>query len=538
MLIGYVSDERYVALPDVLLEFIGNGRSLETRSRASGAVHLDLPPGDYRVVLHKAGYGAKISHITIPLGEPHHFRLLTDGLLGYAWPKWVRSGEASEFRVHSVEPYKLELWRYGWEPEFVQSLGWHDEHGPRATMQVTPDGDYTRTGVRWNELGYRHSVHSQQVAGPEKSGLYYFRAFTASGRQFSFPLIVAPVKPRARLAVLASNITWNAYNSFGGRSNYIHADGFPETPTVNSRAELKRYNDDGFFTWGADHYSPLSFDRPEPFNHIDFAERITDPIEGRQACHLAPAEWRLLGWLEREGVAYDYYAETQLHHGTLDLSAYRALITAVHPEYWSRRMYDRVKQWVFEEGGRLLYLGGNGLNCEVEFLPERGASAPRDLGAVKYLNGKLRGLDVAGLGGKESRLHIRHESEANLLGVVFTPAGAMTGAPYQVVDGSHWIFAGTGLKTGDLFGTKCLHQRCPGGASGHETDKVSPSSPKNVHILARGLNPDSGGAEMVIFDTPGGGRVFSVGSINYVASLPVDEFVSRITARVIREFLE
>ena len=27
-----------------------------------------------------------------------------------------------------------------------------------------------------------------------------------------------------RIAVLASNITWNAYNSFGGRSNYINAD--------------------------------------------------------------------------------------------------------------------------------------------------------------------------------------------------------------------------------------------------------------------------------------------------------------------------
>ena len=84
----------------------------------------------------------------MPTVPPHHFRLLSDGLLGYAWPKWVRAGEESEFRVHSVEAYKLELWRFGWEPEFVRPLGWHDEHAPRATAQVTPDGDYTRTGVR------------------------------------------------------------------------------------------------------------------------------------------------------------------------------------------------------------------------------------------------------------------------------------------------------------------------------------------------------------------------------------------------------
>ena len=526
MLIGYVSDERYAALADAALEFLdARGRSWEARSRASGAVHAELPPGEYRVVIQKPGFGAKFSRVTIPAAEPFQFRLLSDGLVGYAWPKWARAGESSEFRVHSIEPYKLELWRYGWTPELVRSLGWHDEHGLRAVMQITPDGDYTQSGVEWNRVGYANSVHSQHVAAPEKSGLYYFRASTASGRQFSFPWIVAPAKPAAKIAVLASNITWNAYNSFGGRSNYIHADGLPPTPTVNARAELKRYSDAGFFTWGADHYPPLSFDRPEPFNHIDFAETITDPIEGRQACHLAPAEWRLLGWLERAGFDYDYYAETQLDAGTLVLEKYRVLVLAVHPEYWTRRMYDRVKRWVFEAGGRLVYLGGNGLNCEVELHTN---------GSMTCLNGKLAGLSVEELGGYESRLAMRHESEANLLGVVFTPAGAMTGTPYRVVDGSHWVFAGTGLKTGDVFGEKCLHQRCPGGASGHETDKRSASSPRYARLLAKGLNPDDGGAEMVVFDTPGGGMVFSVGSINYVASLPVDENVSRVAANVLR----
>ena len=138
-------------------------------------------------------------------------------------------------------------------------------------------------------------------------------------------------------------------------------------------------------------------------------------------------------------------------------------------------MYDRVKRWVFEEGGRLMYLGGNGLNCEVELRAD---------GSMVCHNGKLTGLDVEGLGGHESRFAMRHESEANLLGVVFTPAGAMTGAPYRVVDADHWAFAGTGLKTGDMFGEKCLHLRCPGGASGHETDKISPSSPKNVQACS------------------------------------------------------
>lgn len=530
MLVGYVSDERYVALADVQLEFIDvAGNSYEARSRATGAVHLELPVGQYRVVLQKSGFGAKFSQLTLPLTSPHQFRLLSDGLLGYAWPKWVRAGQEAEFRVHSVEQYQLELWRYGWMPEKVAELGWHDEHGPRATMQVTPDGDYTQTGIEWNKVGYASETHRQYARAPERSGLYYFRARTLSGRQFSFPWIVAPRAPSARMAVLASNITWNAYNAFGGRSNYIHADHLPPTPTVNSRFELQRYIDPEHGTWGYSSYVPLSFERPEPFLHIDSGEQIMDPIEGRQACHLAPAEWRLLGWLERQQLPFDYYAETQLHDGTLDLSDYRVLVIAVHPEYWSRRMYDRVKRWVFEEGGRLIYLGGNGLNCEVEF---------HENNSMTVHNGSITSLWSTGMGGCDSRYAVRHESEASLLGVVFTPSGAMTGAPYQVIDGGHWAFEGTQLKDGDIFGRESLHRRCPGGASGHETDKRSPSSPANTHVLARGMNPDDGGAEMVIFETPSGGSVFSAGSINYVASLPVDDAISKITDNVIRRFLQ
>ena len=102
----------------------------------------------------------------------------------------------------------------------------------------------------------------------------------------------------------------------------------------------------------------------------------------------------------------------------------------------------------------------------------------------------------------------------------------------------HWVFAGTGLKTGDVFGKASLHRRCPGGASGHETDKRSASSPPGTRVLARGLNPDDGGAEMILFETSSGGAVFSVGSINYVASLPVDPAVSQITATVLQRFLQ
>src|SRR5258708_1385417 len=100
MLLGYVSDERYVALPGTLLEFIGPGGSTAACSRASGVVYADLAAGEYEVVLAKEGYGSKRVRLALPTAAPYQFRLLKDGLLGYAWPKWVRAGELAEFRVH------------------------------------------------------------------------------------------------------------------------------------------------------------------------------------------------------------------------------------------------------------------------------------------------------------------------------------------------------------------------------------------------------------------------------------------------------
>src|SRR5690606_37779483 len=130
------------------------------------------------------------------------------------------------------------------------------------------------------------------------------------------------------------------------------------------------------------------------------------------------------------------------------------------------------------------------------------------------------------------------ESEANLLGVVYDARGIMTAAPFQVLEPEHWVFAGTGLARGEQFGHESLHERIPGGASGHETDKMSASSPPGTQLLARGLNADQGGADMTIHHTTSGGAVFSASSITWPASILVDRHVSQITSNVLRKFLQ
>ncbi len=517
MLLGYVSDEHYIALADVAVDIFGDERSWATHSGASGVVYCDVPPGRYEVVLSREGYGPKRTTVDLTPGAPVQFRLLSERIYGYAWPKWAVAGSNAEVRVSSPGGYRVELWRCGWERTLVAPLG-YDSHAPFATRRITPDGDYTRTGVGWREPFV--------VTAPERSGLYYFHVHGADGGFTSFPWIVSPARPIAPVAVLASSATWNAYNSFGGRSNYIEPIELAATPSVSRRQDLERYARPDLERWRVEDYAPLSFDRPEPANTLPPEEHISDPIHGRDACGLAAAEWRLLGWLERERFTYDLYSDVQLHWEDFDLDAYRVLVLNSHPEYWSGRMYKRVRDWV-GRGGRLMYLGGNGINCAVDF-PDR------DTMVVRNGDGRMLDADRDRL---QSRFGMLVEPEATLLGVGFTRAGLMTGAPYQVVDGTHWVFEGTGLRKGDVFGQKSVHTRCPGGASGHEMDKITRSSPANTRLLAKGMNPKGSGAEMAYYELDNGGAVFSAGSINYPCSLPVDFSISRITANVLRRFL-
>ncbi len=523
MLIGYVSDEQFLAIPDVAVELIdGSGQRWALHSTASGALVADLAPGDYEVILNKPGYGAKRIQVTIGNEQPHHFRLLRDELLGYVWPKWSRAGELAEFRVHAPQAYKLGLWRYGYQKELIRNLGWYDNHGPRVTVQLLPDGDFTQKGVQWNRIGYGSAWHQQRVTAPQRSGLYYFHAKSQGGGFFSFPWIVMPATPQAEIAVLTSNCTWNAYNNFGGRSNYVNQDALPPQPVIHARQDLKRYTSPTVWPFEVS-APPLSFDRPERFNCVPEDAKITDPVEGRLESAMAPAEWRLLGWLEREGFAYDLYAETELHFGRLNLDHYKVLILNTHPEYWSKAMYDQVKTWVYERGGKLMYLGGCGLLAEFEMADE-----------------------YTMICRQEERWDLRGEPAATLLGVEYTHSGYQSGAPYQVIDDSHWAFAGTGLKRGDLFGQASLHERCPGGASGHELDKIQPHSPANICHLAKGINgatpgaamPDGDGADLAYFETPGGGAVFATGSLCWTLSIIVDDGVSKVTRNVLTRFLQ
>ena len=67
-----------------------------------------------------------------------------------------------------------------------------------------------------------------------------------------------------------------------------------------------------------------------------------------------------------------------------------------------------------------------------------------------------------------------------------------------------------------------------------ETDKLGPLAPPSTVLLARGLNPGHGGADVVYFETPAGGAVLSAGSITFAGRLVVDPHLQSL----VNHFLE
>ena len=103
--------------------------------------------------------------------------------------------------------------------------------------------------------------------------------------------------------------------------------------------------------------------------------------------------------------------------------------------------------------------------------------------------------------------------EASVVGVQYVGSNhGATQAGFVVAGAATepWVFAGTGLADGDVFGRY-----------GIEIDARSPASPPGTQLLARipQLLGNGGSAEMTYYETTSGAKVFAAGALNFAASL-------------------
>ncbi len=396
-----------------------------------------------------------------------------------------------------------------------------------------------------------------------KSGIYAARLTTEHGAEDIVPLFVLPLKGKstAPLAFLASTFTYLAY----ANSHHGYEDPLSE-PAYGTLLVLDRT--DLFLNERRD-LSVSLYDRHRDGSgscHSSARRPILNMRPKRKLWNFN-ADLHIVDWLEESGIEYDVLTDDVLDAESSELLAsYRCIMTGSHPEYHTARMLDALEAWL-GDGGRLVYMGGNGFYWKV-------ATHKAHPGVIEVRRGE------AGTRCFEMPAGERHNQFDGEFGGLWRSNGR---APQRLVgvgfvaegfDSCHWyertsasfdpragfIFAGIeeGERIGD-FGVL-------GGAAGLELDAadVKLGTPAHALVLARSTghsnvylltveemmstHPSTDGldnplvrAELVFFETPSGGAVFATGSIAWSASLCHDNYknnVARITANVVRRFLD
>jgi N,N-dimethylformamidase len=366
----------------------------------------------------------------------------------------------------------------------------------------------------------------------------------------------------AKLAFLATTVTYMAYSNY----HWLFHERFCEvsetmwTTLDKGDVFLQEHNEVGLST----------YDTHSDGSGVRYASRLRPVLNMAVKTPLWSfnADTHILGWLENQGIEYDVITDEDLHEeGVALLDGYQAVLTGTHPEYYTTPMWDGLRAYLARKG-RLIYLGGNGFiwRCALSSEMPGVVELRRPEDGIRYRDeepGEYY-LEFTGeYGGLWRRLGMAPQA---LVGVGTVAVGFDASGYYRRKEASFdprvsFIFEGIGEN--EVIGDFGI---LGGGASGSEIDAADPllGTPSHNLVVASSeghientyLVPDETGfhhsamngvqnpnirADMTFFETPGGGAVFSVGSIAWGGSLShngYDNNVARISGNVVRRFLD
>jgi N,N-dimethylformamidase len=271
-------------------------------------------------------------------------------------------------------------------------------------------------------------------------------------------------------------------------------------------------------------------------------------------------------WLEKAGIPYHVATDDLLEiEGRALLDKYAVVVTGSHPEYWESGALYALETWL-GEGGKLIYLGGNGFYWVTTRFPDRPwvMEIRRDNGSTRSWDapfGERRHASTGELGGI---WRLRGRAPNMIAGIGFAAEGWGRAAAYKRLPASYEgegarFFAGI---EGEIFGDQ---GHILGGAIADEIDRfdLNYGSPAHAELLATSTalgreyqlviedttltapnqdgvdRPDMVRSDIVYFRTAGGGEVFSAGSIAYIGAIAWNDFdnpVQRLTTNVLCDF--
>jgi N,N-dimethylformamidase len=405
------------------------------------------------------------------------------------------------------------------------------------------------------------------------SGVYALHLEADRGRDNIVFYVRAKVPgSQARVAFLAPTFSYTVYSQFqkAGRQAQITArslawGALPQAPDGHPEYGVSPYNlhSDGSGVGMSTMRRPLIDKR---VNQI----HLVDPSPGGSGLYWVSADSYVTDLLTRNDIAFEVITDHDLHaEGAALLSQYHVVLTGQHPEYHTDQTLDALTAYL-EGGGRFVYLGGNGFYWKV--VPH--AEGPwsfelrRAEGGIRLwetLPGESYHAHDGSYGGLWRRLG---RPPQQLVGVGFSTQGEYKGFPYTFLDAildERVAFMRVGLeelaRPGRILGE---HGLMGGGAAGHELDRADTrlGTPHHALVVGRAVVPDPTyqpvneerfdhtwpatreeiiRSDLTFFETPQGGAVFSVGSMNFIGALPIDGYTNvaaRLVANVVRRFAD
>ncbi|TDD92629.1 LamG domain-containing protein [Actinomadura rubrisoli] len=387
-----------------------------------------------------------------------------------------------------------------------------------------------------------------RVPADARSGVYAAK-LEAGGRVYHATFVVRPKqgKPGSKVALLVPTFSYLAYGVTGNFSNGL--------------SQYSRHTDGSGVVYSS---------RLRPMNNM---RPYSTGSKGEGRPWQFEADTHITDWLESTGRTVDYITDHDLHkEGRKLLDDYKVVLTGSHPEYTSESMLDAMQGWL-NDGGRMMYLGGNGFYWVTPLDRTGTYSELRRHDGTEAWQGAPGEYYHSTTGEYGGLWRFRGRPPQQLVGVGFTAQGfgsrmgtGMYSRPLDRTPESRgpraaWVFDGV-KATGPIGDFVSLQS--PGGPMGEEVDRADYGlgTADNTIVLASGTgfgdeymfvkeenntaNLMEGGTvnwlvrgDVTLTQYPKGGAVFSASSISWAGSLfynKYDNDIATITGNVLDAF--
>ena len=399
---------------------------------------------------------------------------------------WDFSKDISTTRVTDVGPHGL----HGSAVQMpTRGVTGHNHTGRETNFRLAPD-EYGAIHFHDDDLEDALWEVDFELTVPDdlRSGVY--AAWVRSGDDedyITFFVRPADGAKTAPIGVLMSTVSYVTYANFrdvdGGFWNPERVPNADPSLNPASHEFLRANQMPGLYDFHTDGTGAALCSWRRPILNM----RATYRYRVWSAPSRFPADLYMIDWLEARGLAYDVITDHDLHAQGADLlKRHRVIISGSHPEYWTSPMIQGLETFL-DDGGRMMYLGGNGFFGVTAVDPNRphvvevrrwGTSWPFEHAPAERV--------IATTGELGGTWRNRGRPPQALVGIGCGSAGFDKGSPYFRLPDSHdpraaFIFDGIGddERIGDIpfaggqSRRRGLRNGPPGLRSGHAAAHVA-----------------------------------------------------------------